>query len=333
MALAAGATTRRARPEPTDRGSRHAPVSALGHRRAAFERAVVVVAVHRTAARRRLSAAGEPRLPGVLHLLSAPDPRVAIARAPLENIVDELEYLTTHAARPYVVFRDPLFTQRPGPLPGALRRDSLARRCRSGSSARPGWIASTRRSSTRCTGPVSPRSASAWRRSSAETLQRAGRRPIPASNSSGAIIAECRRRGIVTAAFYVFGFLQDDWSSIAATIDYAIELGSTVAQFKLLTPYPGTPMWKQLAPLVYEKDWQRFDGFTPDVHAPVAERRRAAVPAGRGVHALLHAAVVPRRTTSGCRIAAAGCSPVRRLVLSTGTSDRERATMAQAVTC
>jgi len=31
----------------------------------------------------------------------------------------------------------------------------------------------------------------------------------------------------------VLGFLQDDWRSIAATIDYATELGSTFAQFKI----------------------------------------------------------------------------------------------------
>jgi hypothetical protein len=27
-------------------------------------------------------------------------------------------------------------------------------------------------------------------------------------------------------------------------------------------------MWRQLAPLVYEKDWQRFDGFTPTFRHP-----------------------------------------------------------------
>jgi hypothetical protein len=75
-------------------------------------------------------------------------------------------------------------------------------------------------------------------------------------------------RDIVTAAFYVLGFLLDVWHSVAGTIYYAIELGSTVAQFKLLTPYPGTPMWRQLAPLIYEKDWQRFDGFTPTFTHP-----------------------------------------------------------------
>jgi len=81
-------------------------------------------------------------------------------------------------------------------------------------------------------------------------------------------MAACRRKGVVTAAYYVFGFLQDDWASIAATIQYAIDLGSTVAQFKILTPYPGTPMWRQLAPLIYEQDWQRFDGFTPTFRHP-----------------------------------------------------------------
>jgi anaerobic magnesium-protoporphyrin IX monomethyl ester cyclase len=102
---------------------------------------------------------------------------------------------------------------------------------------------------------------------STETLKRSGRRPIPHPHQRQ-MVAECRRLGIVTAAFYVFGFLQDDWSSIAATIEYAIALGSTVAQFKILTPYPGTPMWRQLEPLIYETDWQRFDGYTPTFTHP-----------------------------------------------------------------
>ena len=82
------------------------------------------------------------------------------------------------------------------------------------------------------------------------------------------MVQHCRRRGIATAAQYVLGFVQDDWSSVAATIDYAIELGSTFAQFKLLTPYPGTPLWKQLESRVHERDWQKFDGFTPTFTHP-----------------------------------------------------------------
>jgi anaerobic magnesium-protoporphyrin IX monomethyl ester cyclase len=107
---------------------------------------------------------------------------------------------------------------------------------------------------------------------SPDTLKRSGRRPIPTAHQQR-IVAECKRLGIVTAAFYILGFVQDDWASVAATIEYAIALGSTVAQFKLLTPYPGTPMWRQLAPRVYETDWERFDGFTPTFDHPALSAR------------------------------------------------------------
>jgi radical SAM superfamily enzyme YgiQ (UPF0313 family) len=72
----------------------------------------------------------------------------------------------------------------------------------------------------------------------------------------------------MTVGYYVFGFLQDDWSTISATIEYSIALGTTFAQFKVLTPYPGTPMWKQFAPLVFERDWQQFNGYTPTFRHP-----------------------------------------------------------------
>ena len=68
--------------------------------------------------------------------------------------------------------------------------------------------------------------------------------------------------------FYVLGFNTDTWDSIAATIEYSISLGSTLAQFKLLTPYPGTPLCKQMEQQVFEKDWERFDGFTPTFQPP-----------------------------------------------------------------
>jgi radical SAM superfamily enzyme YgiQ (UPF0313 family) len=103
---------------------------------------------------------------------------------------------------------------------------------------------------------------------SLETLKKSGRRPIPPVHQRQ-VVADCRERGIVTAGYFVFGFLQDNWESIAASINWAVELGPTVAQFKILTPYPGTPMWKQLSPLVYETDWQKFDGYTPTFRHPL----------------------------------------------------------------
>ena len=54
----------------------------------------------------------------------------------------------------------------------------------------------------------------------------------------------------------------------SATIDYSTDLGSTFAQFKILTPYPGTPMFKQMQPLIVDTDWERFDGYTPTFRHP-----------------------------------------------------------------
>jgi len=182
------------------------------------------------------------------------------------NIVDELERLCDQHPRPYVIFRDPLFTeQRERCL--ALCDEILAR-----------GLSLTFEAETRLdrldielldTLHAAGLRAISFGVESLEpaTLRKSGRRPIPHPHQR-TIIAHCRKKGIVTAAFYVLGFLQDDWRSIAATIDYSTDLGSTYAQFKILTPYPGTPMFKQLEPLLSETDWEKFDGYTPTYRHP-----------------------------------------------------------------
>ena len=99
------------------------------------------------------------------------------------------------------------------------------------------------------------------------TLKRVGRRPIPAEHQRE-IIGHCRDKNISTEAFYVLGFLTDTVESIRATIDYAIDLGSTAALFKVLTPFPGTPLFKHMKPLITETDWEKFDGYTPTFRHP-----------------------------------------------------------------
>jgi len=99
------------------------------------------------------------------------------------------------------------------------------------------------------------------------TLKRVGRRPIPPEHQR-AIIGHCRDKGITTEGFYVFGFLTDTVESIRATIDYSIDLGSTAALFKVLTPFPGTPLFKHMKGLITEPDWEKFDGYTPTFKHP-----------------------------------------------------------------
>jgi radical SAM superfamily enzyme YgiQ (UPF0313 family) len=182
------------------------------------------------------------------------------------NIVDEMERLCDQYRRPYVIFRDPLFTE---------QRERCLELC---DEIQARGLELTFEAETRLDrldAELIDKLYDAGFRAmsfgieslSPQTLKKSGRRPIPEAHQRQ-IIDHCRTRGIVTAAFYVLGFLQDDWSSIAATIDYAIDVGSTFAQFKILTPYPGTPMFKQLEPLLTETDWENFDGYTPTFKHP-----------------------------------------------------------------
>jgi anaerobic magnesium-protoporphyrin IX monomethyl ester cyclase len=184
----------------------------------------------------------------------------------ISNIVDEIERLCDQVHRPYVIFRDPLFTE---------QRERCLELC---DEIKARDLQITFEAETRLdrldVELLDKLSDAGFRAMSfgvesldPATLKKSGRRPIPQAHQRE-IIEHCRKRGVVTAAFYVLGFLQDDWNSIAATIDYATDLGSTFAQFKILTPYPGTPMFKQIEPLLTETDWERFDGYTPTFKHP-----------------------------------------------------------------
>jgi radical SAM superfamily enzyme YgiQ (UPF0313 family) len=182
------------------------------------------------------------------------------------NILDELSYLDDVHGAVHVVFRDPLFTQ---------ERDRVLALCE-GIRARA--LTHTFECETRLdrldAELLDVMHAAGLRAMSfgveavsTATLKQVGRRPIPEAHQRG-VLARCRELGIVTAAFYVFGFLDETRASIDATIDYSIALGSTVAQFKLLTPYPGTPLYGRMKPVITERDWQQFDGFTPTYEHP-----------------------------------------------------------------
>lgn len=182
------------------------------------------------------------------------------------NILDELEHLQDTRGPVHVVFRDPLFSD---------DRDRVLSLC---DGIRSRALRHTFECETRLDRldvPLLRAMANAGLRAmsfgvesvSATTLRKVGRRPIP-EHQQREILAECRGLGIVTAAFYVFGFPEDTFESIQATIDYAVDLRSTVAQFKILTPYPGTPLFTRLQPRITETDWERFDGFTPTFTHP-----------------------------------------------------------------
>lgn len=182
------------------------------------------------------------------------------------NLVEELAELCGRVHRPYVIFRDPLFTQ---------KRDRALELCEEIQALGLDLRFECETRLDRLDEELLNRMHAAGLRAitfgvetmSGDALRKVGRRPIPAEQQQR-MIEHCRGLGIQTFGFYILGLLTDDWQSIAATIEYAAELGSTFASFKLLTPYPGTPLWKRMEPLVFEEDWERFDGFTPTFRHP-----------------------------------------------------------------
>jgi radical SAM superfamily enzyme YgiQ (UPF0313 family) len=189
----------------------------------------------------------------------------------IANIADELERLCDMHKRPYVIFRDPLFSE---------QRDRCLELCDEIQARNLTFTFEAETRLDRLDVELLDRLYAAGFRAMSfgvesldpATLKKSGRRPIPQAHQRE-ILEHCRKKGIVTAAFYVLGFLQDDWNSIAATIDYATDLGSTFAQFKMLTPYPGTPMFKQIEPLLTETDWEKYDGYSVTFRHPTLTKR------------------------------------------------------------
>jgi anaerobic magnesium-protoporphyrin IX monomethyl ester cyclase len=182
------------------------------------------------------------------------------------NILDELSYLKDTRGPLHIVFRDPLFSQerdRVLELCDGIRSRELSHtfECETRLDRLDGELLTTMHRAGLHAMSFGVESVAP------ATLKKVGRRPIPEAHQRE-ILRRSRELGIVTAAFYVFGFAEDTWESIRETIEYSIDLGSTVAQFKILTPYPGTPLYKRMQPTITETDWQRFDGFTPTFTHP-----------------------------------------------------------------
>lgn len=78
----------------------------------------------------------------------------------------------------------------------------------------------------------------------------------------GAAIANLRRAGIKSFAFFIFGYPGETRASMAATIDYACALDIDFAGFYPAVPYPGTALGDRAAAagwVVEPDDWRRLE--------------------------------------------------------------------------
>jgi len=82
------------------------------------------------------------------------------------------------------------------------------------------------------------------------------------------LIQYCERKGIGISAFYILGSLHDTKDTIRNVIRYAKYLNTSFAQFSLSTPYPGTPYFSEMEDRLLNRQWDNYSGFDPVFQHP-----------------------------------------------------------------
>lgn len=183
-----------------------------------------------------------------------------------ENIVEEIRYLSAKYRIRGVSFRDPNLTfdkKRAHEFADLLLRHNLD--IRWGMEARtdrldPDLIQLLFRSGLRSI-EVGVES------SNQETLRGNRRKAIPGIQQER-IIECCHKLGIRVIANYTLGLPNDTIDGIRDTIRYAKRLNTFAIQFTVTTPYPGTQFYETVRHAIFERDWERFNGWTSVFHHP-----------------------------------------------------------------
>ena len=75
-------------------------------------------------------------------------------------------------------------------------------------------------------------------------------------------IRELEKNKIQISSMYIIAFPSDDKKTIKDTINYAISLNTTYAQFSIWTPYPGTPVFKEYEEKIISNNYETFDQYS-----------------------------------------------------------------------
>ncbi len=97
--------------------------------------------------------------------------------------------------------------------------------------------------------------------SNESTLRQNLRKAIPKSHQEK-VIDHCHKKGIRVIANYTLGLPNDTEAGIRDTIRYAKKLNTFAIQFTVTTPYPGTQFYRNVKHLIFESNWERFNGWT-----------------------------------------------------------------------
>jgi len=70
-----------------------------------------------------------------------------------------------------------------------------------------------------------------------------------------------RQNGIESYGSYIIGNLNETAADVKKTIDLAVRLNTNIAQFTILTPYPGTKLYEEIKDRIFCRRWKFYDGL------------------------------------------------------------------------
>lgn len=80
--------------------------------------------------------------------------------------------------------------------------------------------------------------------------------------------------GIEVFGSYILGHLNETAADVERTIQMAVDLNTNIAQFSILTPYPGTALYRQLKERIFLKRWKFYDALHLVFRHPRINRHR-----------------------------------------------------------
>jgi radical SAM superfamily enzyme YgiQ (UPF0313 family) len=105
--------------------------------------------------------------------------------------------------------------------------------------------------------------------SSNEVMLKANLRKATPKSHQERVIDHCHKLGIRVIANYTLGLPNDTVEGIHDTIRYAKKLNTFAIQFTVTTPYPGTQFYQSVKHLVFEQNWENFNGWTSVFRHPL----------------------------------------------------------------
>jgi len=94
---------------------------------------------------------------------------------------------------------------------------------------------------------------------SAKTLNSLGKNTTIADVERA--VALLKENRIDVFGSYIIGNLDEDRADVERTIELALRLDTSIAQFSILTPYPGTQLYQEVKHRIFKRRWKFYDGL------------------------------------------------------------------------